>query len=92
MPVTVRVVGGGTRDAVAGQPLRNRVDAEPGQELREDPLDHRCGVLIDRQGVQTLAVSGLGRVRVGPGLNEPVSVGRPSAQVTAFHLCVGCQN
>ena len=60
--------------------------AEPGQELREDPLDHGGGWLVNGQDVQALAISGLGRVGMRPGVDELVSVGRPAAEVAAFHL------
>jgi hypothetical protein len=70
VPVATGVVRGRGRDAIAGQVLGDGVETVSSQELGEDPLHHRCGWLVDRQRVQPLAVSGLGRVRMRPGVDQ----------------------
>jgi hypothetical protein len=58
----------------------------PAEELGKDPLHHDSGRFVDGQGVQPLAVSGLGRVGVRPGVDEYVAVGWPAAEVASFEL------
>ena len=89
VPVAFGVVSGWAWDALSGQPLGNRVDTESGQELGEDALDYRCGVLVNRQDVQSLAVGGFGGIGVRPSVDQPVSVGWAAAEVAAFHLRLG---
>jgi hypothetical protein len=66
VPVTARVIGGRARDAVRSEPLGDRVDPEPGQELREDPHDHLCHGLIDSEDVQRLPSAAFAGLGCGP--------------------------
>src|SRR6266568_2133255 len=74
------VVLGRGGDGVAGQPFGDGEQAAPGEVLGEDPPDHPRGLGVGLELVQALAVGGLGRVGVRPGVRDPVAVGRPSAQ------------
>ena len=87
--VAARVVRGRARDAVAGEPLGDGEEPVPGEEHAEDPLDHPGGRVVDVQDVQSLAVGGLGRVGVRPGVDQLVAVGRPAAEVAAFEVRLG---
>ncbi|WUO28173.1 hypothetical protein OHT21_07740 [Streptomyces sp. NBC_00286] len=89
VPVAPRVVRGRARDAVAGQGLGNGEQPAPGAVVAEDALDDVRGGGVRFQSVQALAVGGLGRVRVGSDVGEPVTVGRSPAQVASFDLGLG---
>ncbi|MDI5969853.1 hypothetical protein POF50_010985 [Streptomyces sp. SL13] len=84
--VALRVVGGRAGDAVVGQALGNRVDADTGQVLGEDPLDHHGGDRVEFEAVQALAVCGLRRVRVRAGVDQHVAVRRSTAEEAPFDL------
>jgi len=84
--VTGGIVGGRGRDAVGGQRFGDRLYALAGQVVGEDPPDHVGGVRVGREDVQSLAISGLGRVGVRPGVDEHVSVRRAPAEEPAFEL------
>jgi len=75
VPVARRVVLGRGGDVVAGEPFGDREQAPPGEVLGEDPDDDGRGDRVGFEAVQSLAVGGLGRVGVRPGVGEPVPVG-----------------
>ena len=70
-------------------PSRLRPDAMlcrpcAGAELVEDPLHDRRSDRVGCESVELLAERGLARVRVRPGVDELVAVGRSSAEETAL--------
>ena len=77
--VPLRVVRGRAGDAIAGQALSNRVEAVPGGELGEHPLDHRGPPRVEDEIVQPLPARGLNRVGVRPSVGDQVPVGRAPA-------------
>jgi hypothetical protein len=79
----------GHGDAFGGEPFGDGVDTESGEELGEDPTDHTSCRLVYPQDVQPLAVCRFGRVRVRPGVNQQVPVGRAPTQIPALHLGLG---
>ena len=89
VPVAGPVVLGRGGDLVAGEPFGDGEQAAPGEVLGEDPPDHPGGAGVGFQLVQALAVGGLGRVGVRPGVGEPVAVGRPAAEEPALQRGLG---
>ncbi|WUH35872.1 hypothetical protein OHA71_10660 [Streptomyces sp. NBC_00444] len=89
VPVARRVVRGRARDAVAGQGLGDGEQAASGAVVVEDALDDVRGGGVRFQSAKGLAVGGLGRVRVGSDVGEPVTVGRSSAEIASFDLGLG---
>ena len=89
VPVPLRIVGGRAGDAVAGQALGDGVEAAPGGELGEDPLDHRGGFRVKIQPVRSLAVRRLGRVGVRSRVRDQVAVRRTAAEEPALVLGLG---
>lgn len=89
VPVAARVVSGRAGDPAAGQTLGDGIDPGAGEELGEDPHDHGGGALVNGQSMQPLAVNGLSRVGMRPGVDQQIPIGRPAAEVTAFDLRLG---
>ena len=89
MPVAARSCADGHGMPSRVRPLGDGEDAVAGEELGEDPLDHDGGWLVAGEDVQALAVGGLGRVGVRPGVDQLVAVGRPAAEEAAFDLGLG---
>jgi len=89
VPVALGVVRGRAQDAIGGQPFGDGVDAEPGQELGEDAHDYCCGGLVQAQGMESLAVSGLGWVRMWTGVDQQIAIRWPTTEIAAFDLGLG---
>src|SRR6185312_7784905 len=93
LPGAVQVAGpvvlGRGGDAVAGEAFGDGEQAAAGEVLGEDPPDDPGGGGVGFELVQALAVGGLGRVGVRPGVGEPVAVGWPSAEEPALQRGLG---
>jgi hypothetical protein len=89
VPVAGGVVGGRAGDAVAGESFSDGEQPGAGKELGEDPRHHGSGRLVEGQAVQAAAVSGLGRVRMRPEIDQDVAVRWAAAEEPAFHLGLG---
>nr|WP_243795076.1 hypothetical protein [Saccharopolyspora gloriosae] len=86
MPVPRPIVRARRSDAITREPLRDRVDSDTTEVLREDPPHYRRSDRVELEPVQANPVSGLRRIGVHTSVTDAIPVRWPPSEEAAFDL------